>query len=110
MPLSLDLVASDTQYHKQCKSDFFFTNKDIPGKKDSIKRPGRPLSGNMKETFEKPSDWLDNQTELWTVKELHTKSCSISNNKEETNSFKWVKQKLAYNYGETIVFINLRRG
>ena len=57
----------------------------------------------MKETFEK----LDNQAELFTIKELHEKLCSILKNGEEIYSFKRMKQKLEDHYDETIFLTNL---
>ena len=57
----------------------------------------------MKETFEK----LDNQAELFTIKELHEKLCSILKNGEEIYSLKRMKQKLEDHYGETIFFLQI---
>ena len=56
----------------------------------------------MKQTFEKLCDWLNNQAELFTVKELLEKLCSISKNGEDIYSLKRMKQKLEAHYGETI--------
>ena len=61
----------------------------------------------MKQTFEKLCDWLNNQAELFTVKELLQKLCSISKNGEDIYSLKRMKQKLEAHYGETIFFTNL---
>ena len=82
LSLSIDLVASDAEYHKQCKANFFIC-KDIPGQKNVVKTPGPPASEPMKQTFENLCDWLDNQAELFTIKELHEKLCSISKSGED---------------------------
>ena len=37
LSLSIDLVASDGEYHKQCKTNFFVC-KYIPGQKNVVKR------------------------------------------------------------------------
>ena len=39
LSLSVDLVASNAEYHKQCK--------DIPGQKNVVKTPRRPASEPM---------------------------------------------------------------
>ena len=48
----------------------------------------------MQQTFEKLCDWLGNQDELFTIKELHEKFCSISKNGEDIYSLKRMKQEL----------------
>ena len=56
----------------------------------------------MKQTFEKLCDWLGNQAEVFTIKELHEKLCSISKNGEDIYSLKRIKQKLEDHYSGTI--------
>ena len=101
LSLSIDLVASDAEYHKQCKTNFFVC-KDIPGQKNVGKTPGRPASEPMKQTFDKLCDLQDNQAELFTIKQLHEKLCSISKNRADLYSLKRMKQKLEDHYGKTI--------
>ena len=48
----------------------------------------------MKSNFEKLCKWLDKETELFTVSELHGKMCSIIEKDLNISSLKWMKKHL----------------
>ena len=78
LSISIDLVASDAIYDGKCESDFL-TKKFIPTTKETETEhtSGRRADNAMKSNFEKLCKWLDEQTELFTVSELHAKMCSF---------------------------------
>ena len=88
--LHRDLVASDAIYHQQCKSNFL-TKKDIPGQGQSGKTSGRPSNKPMVESFKTSCNWLDEQTELYTIVELHEKLRTFAEN-DDAYSIKWLKK------------------
>ena len=52
----------------------------------------------MKSNFEKLCKWLDKETELFTVSELHGKMCSIIEKDLNISSLKWMKKHLEQHY------------
>ena len=59
-----------------------FTKKCIPTTKgtETEHRAGHPTDNVMKLNFEKLCKWLDEQTRLFTVSELHAKMCLFAEN------------------------------
>ena len=87
LSISIDLVASDATYHGQCESNFFF-KKYMPTTKgtETEHTPGCRTDNAMKSNFEKICKWFDEQTELFTVSELHAKICSFAEKNTYQNS------------------------
>ena len=94
LSLSIDLVASDAVYHKQCKT-YFLCDKQLPGTKRGLVTPGRPVQKDKEDAFFKLGNWL------FTVTELHEKLCSITG-LSDTYSVKWLKKRLQEQYKEHI--------
>ena len=77
----IDLVASEAVYHDTCKTRFF-SDKSLSAKVDIFKtpeqkKPGRPQNNEMQASFKHLCQWLEEQTELYTVAELYDKICSM---------------------------------
>ena len=89
--LSIDLVASDASYHQQCKSNFL-KKKDVPGQGQIGNTPGLPSNKAMVESFKTFRNWLDGQTELYTVVELYEKLRIFAEN-DGVYSIKWQKNE-----------------
>ena len=105
----IDLVASDAVYHDTCKTQFF-SDKSLSAKVDIFKTPeqkklGCPQNNEMQASFKHLCQWLEEQTELYTVAELYDKICSMSEC-QAIYSIKWLKQQLADHYKNFIFFTN----
>ena len=98
----IDLVAVEAKYHGNCKS-LFLLKTSSKGHSAAQSKTGRREDEEMKDSFEKLTSWLDNETELFTVTELHAKMSELSNG-AEIYSKKWLNTKLKEHYGESIYF------
>ena len=58
----------------------------------------------MKSNFEKLCKWLDKETELFTVSELHGKMCSFIEKDLNISSLKWMKKHLEQHYHNQMFF------
>ena len=58
----------------------------------------------MKSSFKKLCKWLDKETELFTVSELHAKMCSFTEKDLNVSSLKWLKKQLEQHYQNSIFF------
>ena len=105
LSLSIDLVGNDAAYRKQCKK-YFLCDKQLPGTKRASVIQGRIVLKDKQDAFLKLCNWLDDQTELFTVTELHEKLCSIAGS-SDTYSVKWLKKRLQEQYKEQIFFTDL---
>ena len=103
--MRIDLVASDTIYHGQCESDFF-TKKCIPITKgtNTEDTPARRTDNIMKSNFEKLCKWLDGQTELFILSDLHAKMYSFTEKDLNVYSLKWMKKQSEQHYKNSIFF------
>ena len=90
-----DLVAVEARYHKSCRSSF-----ENPVPEHQCK--GRPPSYSKTEVFEKACKQLEDEMELYTVKEFKNKMFSGDDNAYST---KWLKVKLTQKYGNDIQFV-----
>ena len=58
----------------------------------------------MNSNFEKLCKWVDKETELFTVSELHAKVCSFTEKNLYFSSLKWMKKQLERFYQNSIYF------
>ena len=58
----------------------------------------------MKSNFEKLCKWLDRETELFTVSELHAKMCSFTEKYLNVSSLKSMKMQLQKHYQNSTFF------
>ena len=94
-----DLVAAEARYHKSCRSTF----ENILPKRSS---KGRPTSTRKVDAFEKTCKLLEDDMELYTVKEFQE---LMESQNEDVYSMKMTKIKLQEKYGESVQFVS-RRG
>ena len=90
-----DLVAVEARYHKSCRSSF-----ENPVPEHQCK--GRPPSYSKTEVFEKACKQLEDEMELYTVKEFQNKMFSGD---DKAYSTKCLKVKLTQKYGNDIQFV-----
>ena len=98
----IDLVAAEAVYHNNCHTRFYM-NKDLAASGSNSKPKGRPEDKTMSDIFQTLCSWFDDQTELFTLDELHQKMEEISNG-DSVYSTKRLKQKLLETYKEHIFF------
>ena len=100
-----DLVHVEAVYHDECRIDFENCYKDtLQSPNDKIS--GRPYNEEMEQNFQLLCDWMEDNTELFTLKELHDKMNELSNN-SEIYSIKHLKRKLIQKYQDYIYFSEL---
>ena len=58
----------------------------------------------MKSNFAKLCKWLDGQTELFTLSELHAKMYSFTEKDLNIYSLKWMKKQLEQHYQNSFFF------
>lgn len=97
-----DLVHVEAVYHDECRLNFEYKygNPDNPV---TLLSPGRPKCGPKEQNFNNLCDWLEENAELYTLAELHTKMVENSN-PEDVYSSKHLKKKLIDRYKEHIFF------
>ena len=102
---SIDLVASDATYHGQCESNFL-KKKYIPATKraETEQTPWRRTGNAIKPNFEELCKWLEKETELFTISELHPKMCSFTEKDLNVSSLKWMEKQLEQHYQNSIIF------
>ena len=70
-----DLVAVGIRHHKSCRIIFINPEKTFyPGEKNAKKLTGRPAENKMLLHFDQLSEWIEQEVECYTVKELHEKN------------------------------------
>ena len=84
-----DLIAAEAKYHKSCRSSF-----ENPLPKYSSK--GRPKSNRKVDAFENTCQILEDDMELYTVKEFQE---LMEKQSEEVYCIKMTKIKLKEKYG-----------
>ena len=67
---------------------------------------GRPVDKTLSEVFYELREWLDTQTELYSLPKLHEKMVELSRN-GETYSVKTLKTKLKEHYKDCIYFTEI---
>ena len=91
----IDLVAAEAIYHKACYSRFNKVKK-LPS---TIPLScSRPVSKTLSEVFYELCEWLDTQTKLYSLPELHEKMVELSRNGETYT----VKTKLKEHHNDCI--------
>ena len=87
--------------------NFFFARKCIPTTKgtETEHTTGHPTNNAMKSNFEKLCKWLDEKTELSTVRKLHAIMCSFPEKDLNVCCLKWMKKQLEQHYQNSI-FLN----
>ena len=68
------LVADESVYHIQCHAQFFFNTRSADGNQ------GRPKYLKMQSVFNFTSDWLENEVDLFTVKDFLLKMEQVCSN------------------------------
>ena len=96
-----DLVAEEAVYHLNCMNKFRLERFDAG-------KTGRPINTTMMDAYDKACCWLENESdcELYTLKEVHEKMASLSDN-GEVYTIKTLKRKLKDKYKEHIYFTQL---
>ena len=67
----------------------------------------RPIEDEKKFHFDQLCDWIEQEAECYTVKELHEKMITIANS-ETVYSIKWLKSKIKHRYKDHVFFAELR--
>ena len=99
----IDLVAAEAIYHKSCYSRFTLNKKRSSA---TTITSGRPVNKTLSETFYELCQWLDSQTELYALSELHEKMVELSQD-GNTYSVKTLKTKLKEHYIDFIYFAEI---
>ena len=68
------LVADESVYHIQCHAQFFFNARSADGNQ------GRPKYLKMQSVFNFTCDWLENEVDLFTVKDFLLKMEQVCSN------------------------------
>ncbi len=100
-----DVVADKCRYHRNCYKDF--CRECIPSDEAPVKRPGRPTNVHQARNFERLCEWLEIETQLYTVSELHEKMVQISKGTDVYTSNQYLKQQLQVRYGDRIFLADM---
>ena len=95
-----DLVAEEAVYHSSCSVKFFSEQAS------SSKSQGRPENSQMQIGFDKLCTWLENESQLLTLEDLHGKMLEFSNG-ADVYGVKRIKQKLMDKYRERVFFAEI---
>lgn len=99
-----DLVAVEAPYHTSCRVTFLNLVKQFhPGEVKAKK--GRPAEDEKEFYFEQLCEWMEQEAECYTIKELHTKMMA---NSETVYGTKWLKKKIKNRYEEHVFFAELK--
>ena len=93
-----DLVAVEAVYHSPCQSRFFSSDRTLTSESSR----GRNESDAKLAAFKTLCEWLDEQTELYTLQDLHDKMIELSGEATYVCATKWIKKKLEDKYGDYI--------
>ena len=69
-----DLVAMEARYHTTCRIKFMNPKKAFyPGEKNAKNLTGKPAENEKLLHFDQLREWIEQEAECYTVKELHQK-------------------------------------
>ena len=69
-----DLVAIEARYHTTCRIKFMNPKKAFyPGEKNAKNLTGKPAENEKLLHFDQLREWIEQEAECYTVKELHQK-------------------------------------
>ena len=92
-----DFVAVEARYHFQCRKDF---KPKLP--KETT--PGQPIDTDRQFYFEELCSWLESETEIHTLSEIHNQMAEIAGSEDTIYSWKWLKTKIKEKYGDHVTF------
>ena len=101
-----DLVAVEARYHTSCRVTFFNLLRQFHPGAVTVKK-GRPAEDEKVYYFDQLCEWMEQEAECYTIKELHTRMMEIANC-ETVYSTKWLKRKLMDRYEEHVFFAELK--
>ena len=88
LSISIDLVTSGAIYHGNVNLTFLRKNVYLQQMGQKLNTRLEAADNALKSNFEKLCKWLDEQTELFTVGELHAKMCSFAEKDQNVYSLK----------------------
>lgn len=93
-----DLVQAEARYHDDCRKNFCRLKDNLSS------QAGRPTNSVQKINFEKLCDWLECESEVYSLTELHEKMIEIAGSDGDVWSRKWMRTKLKEKYGSLLFF------
>ena len=84
-----DLAHAEARYHEDSRTEFTRRKGKLSG------RPaGRPINERQKDNFEKPCDWLECNSEIYSLEEIHNKMIEIAGSDIEVYTRPWMEKML----------------
>jgi hypothetical protein len=96
-----DFVAAEVRYHYSCNEMFGSSRKSVP---NSYK--GRTVVTESSAAFNTLCEWMESETELYSVSELREKMVVICG-EERTYTSKWLKNRIKDRYKEHVHFAEI---
>ena len=103
-----DLVAVEARYHTSCIITFVNPEKTFyHGENKSNGVSGRPTENEKQSHFEQLCEWMEQEAECYTVKELHEKMIELADS-PTVYTTKWLKRKMIEKYDQHVFFAEMK--
>ena len=109
-----DFVHVKARYHISCQNKFNAESLRVENQLEQAgveitlpSKVGRPVTGNNKEAFENLCFWLEKQTDLYSMSEIHDEFIRQSTDPDNAYERKYLKSKLKTKYGDELFFASM---